>query len=80
MKRFFLISLGKKYLLHNNIVQQHFLVNHKINSFYGVNNQCKLKNQGKFQWGGGGVWQAPPGMENPGDGVQRVWIFSGTTQ
>ena len=29
---------------------------------------------------GGGVWQAPPGMENPGDGVQRVWIFSGTTQ
>ena len=40
-----------------------------------------MKNQGKFQEvEGGGVWQVPPGMENPGDGVQRVWIFSGTTQ
>ena len=37
---------------------------------------------GKIPRGGGagGVWQVPPGMENPGDGVQRVWIFSGTTQ
>ena len=48
--------------------------------FLGGNQPMQVEKPGKIPRGGGGVWQAPPGMENPGDGVQRVWIFSESTQ
>ena len=50
--------------------------------FLGGNQPMQVEKPGKIPrgGGGGGVWQAPPGMENPGDGVQRVWTFSESTQ
>ena len=70
MKRFFLISSHKKYLkLHNNIVQQHFW----------SNTNGKIP-RGGGRGGGGWVWQAPPGMENPEDrgpkGMDSFWNYT----
>ena len=67
MKRIFLIlSLKKNYLLHNNIVQQHF--QHKIN-ILSEGNPTKLNNYGNSK---GVLSKSALGGE--------VWIFSGTTQ
>ena len=67
MKRIFLIlSLKKNYLLHNNIVQQHF--QHKIN-ILSRENPTKLNNYGNSK---GVLSKSALGGE--------VWIFSGTAQ
>ena len=70
MKRFFLIFSQKRYRLHKNIVQQHFLHKDIISRGYPT----KMKNYGSSKGWGGGYNKQPMEWKFEGGGFLELHI------